>query len=373
MLDVALLFSDSNTKEEVEHLSQRIELLLGQQGNIKKGKYKDHKTLVNHPAIVVFHDEEIDDLEVIVGERNQKILIAITHPRDVKFIKDFHHVRDRIYGFIDLSQEDIYNMPIISNYLTQLGSFDQASLANLSNDLSSILAQTMKELDRVKEIHQAVVPMREFKLKGIHSVLKFLSGERPGGEFFDSVLNEGEQWSFYVRSHSYVVASLLISEIESLKAEKNIATKVNNFFEILAKMQLEYKTQIECAVTRLDTKSLKLEVWNQSSGEFFVDGNSAIQKNINKISSEELKCEEVKLKPETKLIFLSSGLRQVYSASFSDYPLNSFVKDHYKLAERDFLNELFYKIKSKNIGMFLPYDSLACVTYIDANSLFQIN
>lgn len=373
MLDVALLFSDSNSKEEVEQLSQRMELLLGLNGNIKKGKYKDHKSLVNHPAIVVFHEEEVDDLELIIGERNQKILIAINHPKEVKYIKDFHHVSDRIYGFIDLSQEDIYNMPVISNYLTQLGSFDQASLANLSNDLSSILAQTMKELDRVKEIHQAVVPMREFKLKGVHSILKFLSGEKPGGEFFDSILSEGEQWSFYVRSHSYVVASLLISEVESLKSEKNISSRVKGFFEALAKLQIEYKTNIECVVTRLDTKSLKLEIWNQSSAEFFVDGNSIIQKNINKVSLEDLKMDELKLKPETKLYFLSSGLRQVYSSSFADYSLANFVKDHYKLNERDFLNELFYKIKSKNIGMFLPYDSLACVTYIDGNSLFQIN
>lgn len=373
MLDVALLFSDSNSKEEVDQFSQRIELLLGTQGNIKKAKYKDHKSLMNHPAIVFFHDEEVDDLELIIGERNQKILVAINHPKEVKYIKDFHHIADRIYGFIDLSQEDIYNLPVVSNYLTQLGSFDQTSLANLSNDLSSILAQTMKELDRVKQIHQAVVPMREFKIKGIHSVLKFLSGEKPGGEFFDSVMNEGEQWCFYVRSHSYVVASMLISEIERLKAEKNIATKLNQFFETLANLQTEYKTNIECSITRLDTKSLKVEVWNQSSAEFFVDGNSVIQKNINRITPSELKLEEIKLKPETKFFFLSSGLRQVYAAFFADYGLNTFVKDHYKLDDRDFLNELFFKIKSKNIGMFLPYDSLACVTTIDANSLFQIN
>lgn len=372
-MEVAVLYSDSHAKSEVDQSSQRLELFLMGKANIKRARYKDHKSLLNEPTILLFHEEEIDEIELIIGERNAKIIVAINHPKDIRHIKDFHHIADRIYGFIDFSQDDLYNIPMLTNYFAQLGSFDQGKLANLSNDLSIILAQTMKELDRVKKIHHEVVPMREFKAKGIHSTLKFSSGEKPGGEFFDAKITEGTQWFFYVRSHSYLVSSLLISEIEKIKSENEISSNLKKLFQTIRDLQSQHKAEIECFVSALDMKHLTLDVWNQSSAEIYYDGQIVVREQIKLVQNEEVHEQRIRLKPEGKLIFISSGLRQVFQSSISDITLDNFIKDHSKLSEREFLNELFLKIKSKNIGMFLPYDALACMTHIEGNALFQIN
>lgn len=372
-MEVVVFYSDSHEKNEVDQISQKLELFLTGKANIKRARYKDHKSLVNEPAILYFHEDEIDEIELIVGERNAKLIIAINSPKEIRHIKDFHHVADRIYGFIDLSQDDLYNMPIISNYLQHELSLDQGKIASLSNDLSIILAQTMKELDRVKKIHHEVVPMREFKAKGIKSTLKFLSGEKPGGEFFDSKITENTQWFFYVRSHSYLVSSLLISEVERLKNESDISVQLPGFFKVLSDLQIQHKTEIECLVSALDTKHLSMEVWNQSAGELYYDGNTVVRDQIKSVQPNLPKEKKIQLRPEGTLIFISSGLRQVFQTSITDTTLEAFIKEHYKNEDREFLNELFLKIKSKNIGMFLPYDALSCITHIDGNALFQIN
>lgn len=372
-MDIAVFYSDAHSKSEVDQFSQKLELFLMGKANIKRARYKDHKSLVNEPAILLFHEEEVDEVEIIVGERNAKLIIAINGPKEIRHIKDFHHVADRIYGFIDFSQDDLYNIPLLSNYLQHELSLDQGKLANLSNDLSIILAQTMKELDRVKKIHHEVVPMREFKGKGVHSTLKFLSGEKPGGEFFDSKITEGTQWFFYVRSHSYLISSLLISEVERIKNESDVSTHLKAFFKVVNELQTQHKTEVECLVSALDMKHLTLDIWNQSSAEIYYDGEIVLREQIKAVQSSDVNEQKIRLKPEGTMVFISSGLRQVFQTSITDMTLDQFVKENYKLGEREFLNELFLKIKSKNIGMFLPYDSLACVTHVDGNALFQIN
>ncbi len=372
-MNIALLYAEAHSKNEVDQTAQKLELLLMGRANIMRTKYKEHKNLTTVPAILMFHEEEIDQIEIIIGERSAKLIIAINQASDVRLIKDFHHVADRIYGFIDFSQDDLYNIPLITNYLNQEASINPGNLASLSSDLSVVLAQTMKELERVKSIHKEVVPMREFKGKGISSTVKFLSGDKPGGEFFDAKITDGVQWFFYVRTQSYLLSSLLITEIERLKAEVVISTRIENFFKQLMEFQVQHKTEIECYISAFDTKQLILDVWNQSAAELYNNGELILREQIKSVKTADIREQKIRLKPNGTIVFISSGLRQVFNSTISDISLENFVNNNYQNNSREFLNELFVKIKSKNIGLFLPYDSLACVTRIEENALFQVN
>ncbi len=372
MQEIVFLTADDLNKEKVDQFYRRLEGIFFNKTNLKKLKYKDHKSVSNVPAIALFDENSIDALELVIGERNAKILIVIEGPKQIKLINDFHHILDRVYGFIDLSQDDFYNVPIVSNYMAQIVTFDSNKLSTLSSDLSVILAQTMKELDSVKKMHREIVPMRIFKNKIMHSTAKFLSGEKPGGEFFDGFSTDSEHWFFYLRSNSYLVASLLIAEIDDLKTNFKNPDCKENFWKKLIQLQKEHGSSIECVVTRFDFKNLDLDIWNQSSAIFSLDGKTFLEEAKASLNEEMPKVITQKLKPDSTYVFLSSGIKQVYAASFLDSRIEDFVKENYLKDEREFLNELFFNIKSKNPGLFLPMDAMCLIGKIDHQSIYQV-
>ena len=70
---------------------------------------------------------------------------------------------------------------------------------------------------QIKSLHDRLVKVRVDPLKGANLSSKFMAGEKSGGEFFEIIQNDQEIIFLQVGSDSYLVSSIILSEIQHLK------------------------------------------------------------------------------------------------------------------------------------------------------------
>jgi hypothetical protein len=241
-------------------------------------------------------------------------------------------------------------------------SIDHDELESMGENLEKIVNTTVRELGRLKEIHEKLVPIREEQFKGLKITSKFGAGESAGGEFFDVISNENEVLLLVARSRSYLVSSMIMGQFDDLRSSSQYTeSEINRFIDNLqneidgSSIKAE-KRKLDFLFVRVDLKTMSAQVWKSGDSTLLNDG-----KLINK--------ESFKMDRGSKVAILSSGLLE---NSPGKEAIISIANEKRGETSRDLLNEVFYTLRNDKKGMFFSNDATMLVFEVDKNAILQI-
>lgn len=323
---------------------------------------KANDKMVKGPLIILVTENNVKQVLDLLDDRNESCIIAFSDKSNFKLLTFLKSNLDNIFGFIDLSLDYEYNVPLVRNYLNTQYSTKAIGLEKLSNDIEKILEFTQTELGRVKELHDRMVKIRTENLKRSKMLIKFMAGEKSGGEFFDFIDHDHEMIVIEIGSDSYITTSMIISEVETLKTKPNPKEELQQFIKKAIELASEFKSSINYMITVYNTRSLEVEYYQRGNSKLFLNGE------LRSISGNG----SIKLNRNTKIFFISEGAIKNWNLHHKESELNSFLSSHVNLENKDFINEFFFELYRHKQGMFLTYDALMCVLEISNNVIHEV-
>jgi hypothetical protein len=279
-------------------------------------------------------------------------------------LRDLCKIDRLIKGVINTSLDIETNYPWFNLLVNpQFSSaIDDEELEEVGDNIERIVTTALNELERLKQIHENLVPIREEKFKGLAVTSKFGAGESAGGEFFDVLSNDQEALMLVARSRSYLVSSMIMGQFDELRSLSNFDSEsINNYIvklqsEITNSKIKEEKRKLDVLFVRINLKTMKGKVWKS--------GDSVLVNNGKVIDSDEFS-----MNRGEKLMVMSSGLLE--NDPGKSEILSTAIEKMAK-SPRDLLNEVFYTLKNDKKGMFFSNDATMLVFEVDKNAILQI-
>jgi hypothetical protein len=251
-------------------------------------------------------------------------------------------------------------------------------LSKLNNQVAGLLERVGTELERVKGIHKAFVPVRKTDVRGLHFQTKFLTGLKSGGDFFD-IIEEKNQLTLLMSSvNKYSASSILLSHFLEIKQLNEITPEVIE--KMIDNISNDYQSantndDLEMGLLCLTINLKSFEMKGYSYGDFrivYEDGTIVKTKvaNVdgNKKDIAKIDC---KMKRDNRVLILSPGVSKNWAIKNSDN-IDLRIQKFFKYGQDEILNELFYDLKRDDIEKFLDYDSSAVYMEINNNALFSV-
>lgn len=354
MIDVNYLQSDERYLDLLKKISKESEAKINIKENVDSSLFKG-------PLIIHANEGNVKKIIDLLDDRVESVIIAFKDKTEFRLLSYFKLSIEKVFGFMDLSLDYEYNVPLLKNYLNMNYSKSVLGLEKLSKDLNKILELTQTELSRVKEMHDRVVKLRTENLKGAKVQIKFMAGEKSGGEFFDFIDGNGEIIAVTAGSDSYIASSMIISEVELLKAHSNPKSEIENFTKKILNIGEEYKAKVNYLITILNLRTLDLKYYQSGNSKLFFN------KELRGVTGSGI----MKLKRSEKLYFISEGAIKNWSLHNKDHELQDFLVRHLHLENKEFINEFFFELYRHKEGMFLTYDALMCAIEIDQNIIHE--
>ncbi|MBY0413033.1 MAG: hypothetical protein K2Q18_02655 [Bdellovibrionales bacterium] len=326
--------------------------------------WEDSKISANSPLMLILDEDHLDTLDELCEMRDLKLIVALNARREFKLVGQLKDHFDKIFGFIDLSQEIDYNTPILKNYVNMNFSSSALKLDQLAADLDKVYEYTKSELLRVKDLHDRLVKMRVDNLKGVSITSKFMAGEKSGGEFLDMMQTDSHVLIVQAGSDNYLLSSLIISELEVLKLSTpttSLKEQGETFLKIINHHAIEMNAKLSYCLINVDLKNLQVDC------NFKGDGFLYFHKNLISFQAPA----KFKIKPTEKLYVLSNGAIKNLLELNPGLSIEDFYKENADKETRDLINEFFFEASRNKAGNFLIYDALMFAVEVD-QKLYQI-
>lgn len=340
--------------------------LLKEAGLIPKFiSWEDSKVSANTPLLLVVDQDHIDALIEVCVDRDLKVVVAMNSRREFKIVAELKEQFDKIFGFIDLSQEVDYNTPLLKNYVNMNFSSSALSLDKLAGDLEKIHDYTRSELMRVKDLHDRLVKVRVDTLKGITVTSKFMAGEKSGGEFFDMLQTDQNFLYIQAGSDSYILSSMIISELEVLKMSSpttSMKSQSENFEKMINHHAKEIGASLNYCIINVDLKTLTADC------QFKGDGYLYYENELHDFSQ----TAKLRLRPGEPFYLLSCGALKNLKELNPNLSVQKFYKDNYEKSVKDLINEFFFEVSRNKPGNFLIFDALMSVIEIEQKTLYKL-
>lgn len=327
--------------------------------------WEDSKVSNNSPLLLMVDEDHVDALIEIAEERDLKLIVGLNARRDFKLVSKLKNHFDKIFGFIDMSQEIDYNTPILKNYVNMNFTASAVSLNKLASDLEKIQEFTRSELLRVKDLHDRLVKVRVDALKGVIVTSKFMAGEKSGGEFFDMIQTDNNFLFIQAGSDSYILSSLIISEMEVLKLSlptTSVKAQSEHFEKMIKHHASELGAELSFCIINVDTKTLLADCQFQGKGYLYY------QEELIDFAQPV----KLKMKPTDKFHLLSSGALKNLVELNPKLSVKNFFKENADKNTRDLINEFFFEVSRNKAGNFLIYDALMTVIEVEQKTLYQL-
>lgn len=315
------------------------------------------------PLLLGLDESNFETIKKIISARDQQVVVAIKDKKDYKLVPELKTLFEKIFGFIDLTADNEVAVPLLRNYINLNFTTESIQLEKLSKNLEEIAEKTQSELRGIKELHDRFVKMRTEKLKGIELAIKFMAGEKSGGEFFDYIAQDSQMLFIQAGSDSYVMSSLIISAMEDLKIKNgDFHTTIDSFISELNHHAQENSAKLSYTIMILKIKNMEATI--------YCKGNSKLYYN-KEILSIGKSC-VIRLHRGARVTFLSEGTLLNWKAHHDEKNLVKFLNSNLEMNTRDYINEIFFEIARKKKGMFLPSDALVAMLDIGENILVQL-
>jgi len=317
----------------------------------------------NQAKLIVLQKNFLNEINDVLMENETSYLLVFEDRKDLECLKKLKIESRHFFGFIDLSLDEFYNQPILNNFASMKLGFENSNLEKLSKDLDKILNFSEEEVLRVKKLHDQLVKMRTEKIKGGNLYLKFMAGEKSGGEFFDYTGNENEMLMIQVGSQSYLTSSLMLNVIEEFKIKNKLDEEsIIGLTKNLLKIGEENGSKINYMITLFNFHRLEINYFQRGQSKLF-QGDSLLNIEGNG---------KMRLKPGNRLFFISEGYLKNLLMNMKESDFQLLFQKNVNLEIKDLINELFFQVHKNKKGTFLEYDALICAIEIEAKAIFEV-
>ncbi len=272
-----------------------------------------------------------------------------------------------VKGILDLQVSLTFQLPILREAF--LGIFPKKILGD-------ILTNSLLQLERIKEVHKKLVPIRSGTRNGITYYSKFSSGESNGGEFFNFNNQNLGNFFFYSNTDSYGISNQVLSAYESFEFKNYSLEEFQNFIKAINSEKFDFKkNKLELLLASIDRKDLKIEGYNFSGCRFFQKEEIKLPScSINEMPLENFNegYFSFKIGRGDRLYIFSSGYLRNMEKYYPGFEIRDILTRADKLPAEEALNEFFFQLKRKVDGKFPFYDSSVIIIEVDKNVLIQV-
>lgn len=238
----------------------------------------------------------------------------------------------------------------------------QKHMVAFSRELDQVLRSAEVEMNRVKKIHEVLIPRRHDEIKGVYFSNRYAAGDGGGGEFYDLLQSGGKVYQIMVSSQSYLISSSLLGLLNKHKqgtflpsdfirdADAEIAV-ING-----AKKK---KSESEVLILELDLSKLNLQLYGQGKAEFYSQKNGFVDPRKG-----------YQLEKGENLIVFSPGFLFNWKET-NKVDVATFLKGK-PLKPQEILNELFYQLKMEQEARFLKRDATVSMMEVKRHGMHQV-
>ncbi|MBT7610407.1 MAG: hypothetical protein HN576_11670 [Bacteriovoracaceae bacterium] len=343
---------------------------------------EDQQSTKNQLTIIVV--KSLKDLENIHRDLSRRLFIAVSFKSiSVAEKLDFYQKTSEIKslkGVIDIDKEYEFNLPVLNS--AYQGELENLMISSIfSKDVEEILSQSLSDLQRLKKVHERIVPIRQETIKGLTITSKFGAGESAGGEFLDIVKGDKECLVLLSSSSSYVVSSIILTHFEYFRDKKHFSLEEIERF--LRELSADIKERdfvrgdeknLDVFIARIDLNSLTME------GMYFGDFELYRSKSENLVGND-LPLDEMffergyfssRLKRSEKLMIVSPGFKKNMNELYPGLSVKKILAGFENQTPRQIINEIYFQLKKNISGDFLAHDATVIHIEVDQNVIVQI-
>jgi hypothetical protein len=309
------------------------------------------------------------------------LLYDNTHGHDSDFIS-YLEEESSLISPIDTSRDHRFHIPLLRNGGEQSDSASKQDLVEVGEKLNDIIQFSLEELQRVKRLHEKVVPMKNDNFKGVQILSKFAAGEGAGGEFFDIVKGEQEVLLLLTNTSSYVASSIILSHFEKLRAYqsfgieriKKFVVELSSELKNLELLDTKNSDSLQILVAKIDLKKMKIEGFQFGKTELVSSKGHFLSSNEVPLVKEFLESAEFgfDLERGERIVISSPGVRKNCGGFMDNKKYEDFVKERLPLGPRELLNEVYFQLKKKRESDFLQYDASVIYLEVDKNVIIEV-
>ncbi|MCK5073367.1 MAG: hypothetical protein KAQ98_08090 [Bacteriovoracaceae bacterium] len=289
----------------------------------------------------------------------------------------------KILGLIDTSLDIEFYAPFFRSQFEYIKSGNNiVELKRIGKNLNRLTCNTISELQRIKNLHEQIVPVRSDNIKGVKLLSKYAAGEKPGGDFFDLIHGNQEFTLLLTSSSSHVISSIVLAHFEALKQKKNpglqeIEQFIQDVESELKTLELlkDKKERLNFFLGRFDLKKFevegflfgKFELISSETKKYFAGNEYPF--GIGFLNQAKI---NISLERGEKIIILSPGIRYNANDLLGNKDMVCFVRELLALEGKEVLTELYYQLQKDQTNEFMRYDASAIFIEVDKNVIMQV-
>lgn len=309
------------------------------------------------------------------------LLYQGSHQHDEGFLKLLENDLN-LLSPIDTSRDHRFHIPLLRNKEAIQPDDERKKLLEVGDNLNKMIEFSQSELQRVKRLHEQVVPMKNDNFKGVKILSKFAAGEGSGGEFFDIVKGEQEVLLLLTNTTSYVASSIILSHFEKLRVYNQFGKdRLSDFLVNLSSelkdldlLDNENPESLQMLVVKIDLNKMKFEGYQFGQTELVSSKGHVLSDNTFPVGKAFLDQAEFSFELERgeRLVISSPGVRKNCGGIMDNKKYGDFVKERLPLGAKELLNEVYFQLKKNRDSDFLKFDASVIYIEVDKNVIVEV-
>lgn len=295
-------------------------------------------------------------------------------------LKELCLEKSMIEGTIDCSRDLEFHYPLLRS-LIESGKLLERSFKEkkVRLHLQKMVDYSFNSIEKVKKLHDQVVPLRQEKIKGLKLTSKFAAGEASGGENFDLISNNNKLTLFFSNTNSYMTSSMALSHFDLAKQNGLGRTSFDTFLESLNveldELELLSDKYEDFQLLLIEIDMTKMLVNGFRFGDFhFVSSRNVSPGNQLCFSKDNLEEAQFSMSLERgeQAVLVSPGAVKNNLVKALGESVDDFFDKKWDDGARDILTELFFQLKKDRESSFLKHDMTAIFLEVDQNAILQV-
>ena len=253
----------------------------------------------------------------------------------------------------------------------------QRTLVEIETQIDDLLTNASCELEKIKNIHRVIAPLKKNSLPGLDIYSKFSAGQSAGGEFYDIIKKDTFLLLILTSAPNYKISSIVLTAVEYLREQLKKSpssspfTLENIFEEFISQLDSSHK-QCELFLFKIDLKTLKGEGNCFGNTQIFNNQGPILTGNIYSLEKKFFKQTvfQLTLKRNDKILIVSPGVFKHFNEQNKSVEFSKSLEED--PPPHDFINDVFFNLKKDPKNEFLDYDATMIYMEVSPRAIIQM-